>query len=312
MPQDYDKKLFRLVKLLNLLQENGRVNTLELADEFNISRRTAQRDILRLSAAGFPVEEPEKGVYSFSEGYSLRKLPLSEKEASLLVFTCEIARQLGHGFESAYQNIFAKMLSGGQWETPLHLMAIKPAKGQKKQPFFDCLQAAVEAKCQILLDYNRPDGKRKSYTLEPLKLVYYEGYWYLVSRPAGQKWILKHRLDRIKRAETLAKTFSPPKNLEKMLRESSSIWFNEKRDKKVLLRISSGAADYFTQRQCLPAVTVKKRYKNGDILLQTTVCQYMEVIPTIYRWIPEIKVLSPRVLAQTLRRNLAAYLKNCR
>jgi predicted DNA-binding transcriptional regulator YafY len=312
MDHGYDKKLFRLVKMLNLLQEKGKITTLELAEEFNISRRTAQRDISRLSAAGFPVteSEEEKGTYSFFEGYSLRKLPLSDKEASLLVFTCDIARQLGGGFEDAYKNIFAKLLSGGDWNSPFYLMSAKPSAAKNVRPFFTQAQTAIERHCQIRLTYNPAGGKQKSYTLEPLKLVFNEGHWYLVSRVAGLEWIVKNRLDRIEKLETLSKTFVPPKNMDKILRDSSSIWFTEKRDIKVRLRVSAEIAESTISRARFPLQKIIKRHKDGSVILETTLCHYLEAIPTIYRCIPYIKVLSPKDLAQSVKRDISSYLKN--
>ena len=311
MDRGYDKKLFRLVKMLNLLQEKGKIATFELAEEFNTSRRTAQRDIARLSAAGFPIVESaeEHGAYSFLEGYSLGRLPLSDKEASLLVFTCDIARQLGGGFEDAYKSIFAKLLSGPGWNSPFCLLSPKPPAGKNNQPFFSEARSAIEMRRQLRITYSPAGGGQKTYALEPLKLAFCEGYWYLVSRVAGLDWIVKNRLDRIQKLETLEKTFAPPGNLDKILRESSSPWFTEKRNKKVRLRIDAEIAESFVNRAYFPLQKIQKKYKDGSIVIETMVCHYLEAIPTIYRGIPYIRVLAPDDLAKTVRRDIAAYLK---
>lgn len=312
MDHSYDKKLFRLVKMLNLLQEKGKIDTLALAAEFDISRRTAQRDILRLATAGFPVAESEneKGSYSFVDGYSLRQLPLSNKEASLLVFTCDMARMLGDGFEEAYRSIFAKLLAGNNCNSPFHVMAVRAPAAKNTPAFFSDAQAAIERLSQLRLTYNPAEGKQKTYTLDPLKLVFNEGYWYLVSRLSGLDWIIKNRLDRIVKLETLGTTFKPPRNLDKMLRDSSSIWFTEKRDKRVSLHVAAEIADAIIGRTYFPLQKVKKRNKDGSVVLETTLCHYLEALPTIYRCIPYIKVLSPKDLAGLVRRDVKTYLKN--
>ena len=128
--KDYDKKLFRLIKILNLLQEARKANTADLAGEFNISRRTAQRDIARLMAAGFPIieDELEKGVYCFVPGYSLKGLAVSDEEVSLLVSLCEVSRHMGGEFSEAYKTIFAKVMNVREWDSPFYVMMPKAGK----------------------------------------------------------------------------------------------------------------------------------------------------------------------------------------
>ena len=43
--RDYRKKLSRLVRILNRLETEGKVAPRQLAEEFNVSMRTAQRDL---------------------------------------------------------------------------------------------------------------------------------------------------------------------------------------------------------------------------------------------------------------------------
>ncbi|MBU0896722.1 MAG: HTH domain-containing protein, partial [Candidatus Omnitrophica bacterium] len=53
--KSYDKKIFRLLFILNKLETRKKVSTSDLAKEFNVSLRTVQRDIELLSMAGFPL-----------------------------------------------------------------------------------------------------------------------------------------------------------------------------------------------------------------------------------------------------------------
>ncbi|HOX22949.1 MAG TPA: WYL domain-containing protein, partial [Elusimicrobiales bacterium] len=167
---------------------------------------------------------------------------------------------------------------------------------------------AIERRRLVRLTYNSEE-KAKTYTVEPLKLLFCEGYWYLVSRLSGMEWIFKNRLDRIEKIQVLEETFKAPKNLNKILRDSPGIWFTEKRDKKVLLKIDSEIAEAFMARGHLPLQKVRARRKDGSVVLETTLCHYMEAIPVIYRFIPFITVLSPNDLAESVRRNIAAYMK---
>ena len=63
--KSYDKRIFRLIYTLNKLDNGASVSTKELANEFNVSTRTIQRDIELLNMAGFPMMSVNKGKYNF-------------------------------------------------------------------------------------------------------------------------------------------------------------------------------------------------------------------------------------------------------
>ena len=60
--KNYDKKIFRLVSILNKLNGGGKVRSIELAEEFNVSIRSVQRDLDLLNLTGFPLDTQEKGI----------------------------------------------------------------------------------------------------------------------------------------------------------------------------------------------------------------------------------------------------------
>lgn len=312
MQKDYDKKLFRLIKILNLINDSKATNTADLSTEFNISRRTAQRDISRLVSAGFPIIEDElhKGVYRFFEGYSLKGLAVSDQEVSLLVSLCEVAHHMGGEFERAYKSIFAKVMNTREWDSPFFVMMPKAAKAAANDGLMKSAQESIEGNRRIRFLYETAEGTKKTLVVDPLKLIYYEGYWYLAIRFPGQNWIIKYRMDRVRELEVLADCFKPPKSLKKILQDTQSIWFSEKRDKTIRIQVSADAAPFFDDRPYFPVQKVIKRKKDGSIILETTVCHYMEAIPVIHRWIPHLTVLSPKELSDKVKKTVSSYLKS--
>lgn len=311
--KDYDKKLFRLIKILNVLQESRGTDTAALAAEFNISRRTAQRDIGRLVAAGFRIEQDElkKGFYRFCDGYSLKGLSVSDAEASLLVSLCDVARSMGGEFSEAYGSIFAKVMNTREWESPFFVMMPKPGKHAADAGLLAAAREAVERCRQVRMRYKTAAGEEKAFDVEPLKLVYHEGFWYLLWRFPGGDRVSKNRLDRVLELETLAQRFTPPKGLQRMLRESeNSIWFGGKRDKPARIQVSKDAAPYFLEQDRFPLQKVVKRNRDGSVIVETKLCHFMEALPTIYRWIPQLVVLSPKELADEVRKQVSSYLKS--
>jgi len=76
-----DKKYYRVLKILNSLNEKGSVRVAELAAEYDVSERSIQRDMERINMT-FGLEQTGKGEYAFAAGVSLQELRLSGEQLS--------------------------------------------------------------------------------------------------------------------------------------------------------------------------------------------------------------------------------------
>ena len=70
MLEEYDKLATRLILILTKFNSGERLSVEDLAEEFNVSDRTIQRDLKKLSY--LPIEKSD-GCYSL-EAYALGKL----------------------------------------------------------------------------------------------------------------------------------------------------------------------------------------------------------------------------------------------
>jgi len=301
--RDYHKKLCRLVRILNMLETEGKVLPRQLAGEFNVSMRTAQRDLELLSMAEFPVVAMAKGSYSFMPGFSLKKLPLTEQEASLLAFLCEVSNTMGTDFAKSFKSLFSKVVLGSAGESPFQ--AIQPTTPRKECPAMAEVRAAIEEHDKIKIDY----ANGHSYRLRPLKLIYAEGFWYLFAEVDGKGHHPKFRLDRIDSVERLNESFDPPKDLGKILSQHTNIWFDAEHSIKVVLKISGEVAKYFKAANYFPRQKIRRAERDGSVVVETTVGHFMEVIPIIKRWIPHIKVIAPRSLKEEIKKSVRRYLE---
>ena len=302
--RDYHKKLYRLVRILNRLETEGKVSPRELSDEFNVTMRTAQRDLELINMAEFPLVAMTKGSYTFMPGFSLKRLPMSSEEASLLAFMCDIAKSMGGDFENSFKSLHSKVIMTANQESPFH--AISPITPKANIPFIEDVKVAIEETRKVEIRYSND----KTYRLQPLKLVYFDGFWYLFAHVEGRKYNQTFRLDRITAVELLSERFEPPKNVDKLLDAKKSIWFGLKRNVKVLLKVSADVAPYFKAAAYLPEQKITRTEKDGSILLETRVSHFMEVQPTILKWIPHIRVIRPRELREDIDGAVRAYLKD--
>ncbi len=185
----------RLLSMLILLQLRGRVSAQALADEFEVSVRTAYRDIDALSAAGVPVyaDRGPGGGFRLLDGYRTRLTGLTAAEAGALPLAGlpGLAADLGLAEPLAAARL--KLLAalpppasdgaarvGGRFH-------LDPVDWYRRAPPPPHLRAIARA----VWDGMRLDIRYESWSatvrrrLDPLGLVAKAGAWYLVARSEG-------------------------------------------------------------------------------------------------------------------------------
>ncbi|MFD6416264.1 helix-turn-helix transcriptional regulator [Streptomyces sp. NPDC060194] len=209
----------RLLSLLLLLQQRGRMTAPELAAELEVSVRTVYRDVEALSASGVPVyaDRGPAGGYRLTDGYRTRLTGLTDDEADSLSLagTPGAAAALGLGAELATAQLkLAAALPAGAGERSrriqerFHLDA--PAWFRDADPV-PCLAAIADAVWRqrvVRARYRRWGGESREGEMHPLGLVLKGGNWYLVAR-AGPD-IRSYRVSRMLTAEVAAETFERP------------------------------------------------------------------------------------------------------
>ena len=142
------------------------------------------------------------------------------------------------------------------------------------------------------------------------KIVNYEGFWYLLARLAENEQIRTFRLEKIKEAKLLDKSFNMPDNLKILLDNSVNVWISDKRDKEITLKAESSIAGYFKQKKYFPCQKILKTEEDGSILISTKVGQYEEALQVMMTWLPHIKVIKPLEFKEILSNILKESLKN--
>lgn len=294
------KKLNRLLYLLNIL-DGGEIRVLREARELGVTERTIQRDINDIDAGGFPVYKAAPGVYKFIEGFSLKKMNLTEAEASLLLVMQDVISPLGKPFQNSLASLRQKVLNAPE-ESPFYIKM--PAGSKYEETKITCvLEKGIRTHTEVLMSLAADTSRKLTYELKPLKIMNYDGFWYLLGINV-YKQVRKFRLDRILDAINTDKSFKPTKNIKKMLQESQNIWFGEKRNTKVNFWVPAEFAPYFEKKAYFPLQKILKRQENGDILVETRVSNYREIIPVVLSWLEHIALVSPADFKQQIRQIL--------
>lgn len=105
----YDKKIFRLIYILNKLDGGNDIKTSELATEFNVTQRTVQRDLDLLNTAGFPLVNVDCG-HKFMNGFALKKIAVTHEEKFMLNLFYQLFSKAGTPFDSVAKEFINKTL----------------------------------------------------------------------------------------------------------------------------------------------------------------------------------------------------------
>ncbi|QBI54487.1 helix-turn-helix transcriptional regulator [Streptomonospora litoralis] len=184
----------RLVLLVLLLQNRGRMTAAELAAALEVSERTVYRDTEALSAAGIPIyaDRGTGGGYRLVEGYRTRLTGLSagEAEALPLAGLPEAAAELGLGAEmaAAELKLLAALPEGlreraERVRSRFHLDAPGWWRSAEEVPHLAAVAAAVWDQHTVEVDYRRWDGTDVRRRLDPLGIVLKGGSWYFLALP---------------------------------------------------------------------------------------------------------------------------------
>ena len=188
----------RLLSVLLLLQNRGRLTATDLAAELEVSVRTVYRDVEALQAAGVPLygEAGHAGGYRLIDGYRTRLTGLTADEAEALFLTGlpGPAAELGLGEVVAATRLkLAAALPpelrerSGRLAERFHLDAPSWYHDGEGSPWLAAVAGAVWGQRQIHIRYRRWRAPQEvSRTLHPYGLILKAGRWYLVAAADAQ------------------------------------------------------------------------------------------------------------------------------
>ncbi len=210
----------RLLSLLLLLQNRGRMTASALAAELEVSVRTVYRDIEALGASGVPVcaDRGPEGGYRLMDGYRTRLTGLTDAEADALFLAGApgAAGELGLGavLATAQLKLQAALPAGladrsRRIQDRFHLDAPAWFREADPVPHLGLVAQAVWEQRVLRVQYRKWGGdNHRALDLSPLGLVLKGGIWYLVA-PAGEA-IRTYRISRLVSVDVTEQTFDRP------------------------------------------------------------------------------------------------------
>ncbi|MGE4457378.1 MAG: helix-turn-helix transcriptional regulator [Arcobacteraceae bacterium] len=302
--QDYDKILTRLTTILRRLNDGESLGVQELALEFNVSTRTIQRDFNERLIA-FPIFQENK-KWKMQEGFKLEK-STSIEEIIILEIIEKMSENIGGQFFSKTKKLLQKIKNDdfNPFYTKLNLEDISD-----KLTEVQILESAIKLKNSIICQYKV--DKPIEVKINPLKIVNYEGFWYLVAVDTKSDILKKYYLKNISFVKMADDTFEVTEELDELLENSVSIWFQEDIEPfDVTLYIDSKIAKYFQRKPISKTQSIDKIDNNGSLELKVTITHEMEILPIVKYWLPNIKIIEPQWVSDILDEQISLYYKKC-
>ena len=297
-----NNRIKRIKAILDLLNQGLNLSTPKLVERFGVSKKIIQTDFKEYILPLFPNET----IYY---DYSLKTYKAKNKFLSKTLFNSKelaIISILKNKSTDKYSDIdlkanvdelfykFEKELSN-QLYSKSSVEKIDKFKNELIQ-----LENAIENKNIVKCFYNN-----KHREIYPLKILNLEEFWYLIVFEPIDNKIKTFHLNTIKNVEVLHNKYSFDKTKIDSFKNAINAYHKLDSEKiSVILFANKEVSRYFLRKPLNQTQRVLKQYDDKSIDFEIVVTNLMEIIPTIQRYIPHVKVIEPLELKEAIKKNI--------
>lgn len=299
--KSYDTTLTRLVLILTKLSNNDRPTINELAEEFNVGIRTIQRDIYQ-RLMYFPIEKDKTGKLKFLDGFTLDRCSLDNEEMLLVYLAMSQIKTMSNTFQNKIDNLFSKLLNPNFTSSYF----VKPNSYEQidlKSALIKNIEKSIENSYYVDIELSN-----KQLKIEPYKIVSLDGIWYLFAQDTNDKKIKTYRISQIKKYKIINEKYKLDIDIDEVLSNVHSSWFEDGNSFKVVVEISENATHYFKAKKVLPTQTILEEKECGRLIVQFEISHEEDIDNIIKAWLPHIKILEPLKYKEKLESELKEYL----
>lgn len=172
----------RAFEMIYLLMQKKCTTAGELAEHFEVSTRTIYRDLDELSASGIPVytTKGRNGGIRLLDNFIIDKSLLSEEEQDEILFALQSLKATNTGSGEQISNRLAGLFKKSSVDWIDIDFSHWGSLNYEKEKFLKVKQAIL-TKQYISFSYYSADGTTSLRKVEPVKLIFKGGNWYLQS-----------------------------------------------------------------------------------------------------------------------------------
>ena len=171
-------KIERLLEMIYYLLNKKNVTAKELAERFNVSKRTIYRDIDTLSLSGIPIyaAKGNNGGIRILDNFVLNKSVFSEREQKEILSALHVlltVKTEDTGFTLRKMEAFFNLNAPDWFEVDFTRW------GPDSNESYTSIKTAILEKLILEFEYYSTYGEKTCRRVEPIKLWFKSRYWYL-------------------------------------------------------------------------------------------------------------------------------------
>lgn len=307
MMNKYENKITRITLILERLAKGLGLSTSNLIDFFNVSKKIIQTDFKEYI---LPLFDDDTIVYDYSlKNYIANRnfLTATLLSAQELAIIAIIKAKTKDKYSDSDLSIKTDSLFA-RYEELLKNDIYQHSSLEKIDNFSDdiiLIKNAINTKHVITCTY---DDKEQH--INPLKIIDIEGYWYLINLDVKDDTTIRtFHLNSMQNIQLLPNKFNI--EVDDIIRKydnSINTYFTASATSvEIVLFINKEIVKFFERKPLNSSQRVLRKYDDGNIDLEITISDFMEIIPTIQKYIPHIKVVEPQELSDRIEENLKQY-----
>ena len=257
----------RLFEIVYILLDKKTVTSRELADRFEVSTRTIFRDVETLSAVGIPVymKKGRGGGISLLPNFILNKAVITDAEKDDILSSLKAVKAINLNKTETTLNKISSLL--GESETDwIEVDFSSWTNTQNETDVFNTIKGAILQKHVITFSYSSAKKQTISREIEPLKLGFKGGAWYVYGHCRTRNDTRFFKLRRIRELSVSDEIFQrkTPKQifLGKKVFQEDFVILKLKLSEKVAYRVFDEFEDYEQQEDGSYIVEIK--YPKGE------------------------------------------------
>lgn len=172
-------KIDRLIGILSILLQQDKVTASELAEKFEVSRRTIVRDIEDICKAGIPIvtAQGRGGGISVMEGFKIDRTALSREEMGAILAGLQSLDSVSG--TNRYRQLMDKLDAGNAVSAGGNIIIdLSTWDKNAVSPKIELIKAAMERHEKISFRYFSPE-RTEPREIEPYKLIFQWSSWYV-------------------------------------------------------------------------------------------------------------------------------------
>ncbi len=307
MNADGESKVILLVRLLNAIDQ-GRHSFEALKEKIGEgghapSTRSLRRYLAILTNAGFPLYfDRAANVYRFAQGYSLKRLDLSNGELFGLVALRSLGASIGGTIGASIDDVAEKIVgSAGRGArarvdaaTPVAFRLSEVSLDKRGERAFALLSSAERSSRSVRFKYRDKEGRSSSRTVDPYGFIINAGRVYCVAHDHTRNDKRTFAVDSVSEPRVLAKTFDRPNgfNVEAYAAASISGLLHSEETTEVRVRFASRVAKAAAAAHIVADRKIAQR-RDGSAEITYSVADVDELVRWVLGWGAQAEVLAP-------------------